>query len=148
MTQAGIEPATFRFVEQHLNHCATAVPTNNQSVQKKFIYNSLTLINKEELCRNVGSCSCKDTASHYRRMTFLATTFRENKVILQEHLGHVNINISISNRVLGKNKQNLEIHVDDVVIICVVSRNSSVNIVTLRSEVPITESKFLYLGVI
>ena len=27
MTSAGIEPATFRFVEQHLNHCATAVRT-------------------------------------------------------------------------------------------------------------------------
>ena len=26
MTPAGIEPATFRFVEQLLNHCATAVP--------------------------------------------------------------------------------------------------------------------------
>ena len=26
LTQAGIEPATFRFVAQHLNHCATAVP--------------------------------------------------------------------------------------------------------------------------
>ena len=26
MTPAGIEPATFRFVAQHLNHCATAVP--------------------------------------------------------------------------------------------------------------------------
>ena len=26
MTTPGIEPATFRFVEQHLNHCATAVP--------------------------------------------------------------------------------------------------------------------------
>ena len=25
MTLAGIEPATFRFVAQHLNHCATAV---------------------------------------------------------------------------------------------------------------------------
>jgi len=25
MTTAGIEPATFRFVVQHLNHCATAV---------------------------------------------------------------------------------------------------------------------------
>jgi len=25
-TQAGIEPATFRFVALHLNHCATAVP--------------------------------------------------------------------------------------------------------------------------
>jgi len=26
MTPAGIEPATFRFVAQRLNHCATAVP--------------------------------------------------------------------------------------------------------------------------
>ena len=26
MTPAGIEPATFRFVAQHLNHRATAVP--------------------------------------------------------------------------------------------------------------------------
>ena len=27
LTPAGIEPATFRFVAQHLKHCATAVPT-------------------------------------------------------------------------------------------------------------------------
>ena len=26
MTPSGTEPATFRFVAQHLNHCATAVP--------------------------------------------------------------------------------------------------------------------------
>jgi len=26
MTPAGIEPATFRFVAQRLNHCATEVP--------------------------------------------------------------------------------------------------------------------------
>ena len=26
LTPVGIEPATFRFVTQHLNHCATAVP--------------------------------------------------------------------------------------------------------------------------
>jgi len=26
MTLTGIEPATFRFVAQHLNHCDTAVP--------------------------------------------------------------------------------------------------------------------------
>jgi len=26
MIPAGIEPATFRFAAQHLNHCATAVP--------------------------------------------------------------------------------------------------------------------------
>jgi len=28
MTPAGIEPETFRFVAQYLNHCATAVPSN------------------------------------------------------------------------------------------------------------------------
>jgi hypothetical protein len=27
MTPSGIEPLTFRFVAQHLKHCATAVPT-------------------------------------------------------------------------------------------------------------------------
>jgi hypothetical protein len=27
MAPAGIETATFRFLAQHLNHCATAVPT-------------------------------------------------------------------------------------------------------------------------
>jgi len=27
LTPAGIEPATFRSVAQHLNHCATAVPS-------------------------------------------------------------------------------------------------------------------------
>ena len=30
MTPAGIEPATFRFVAQHLNHCATAVPRSER----------------------------------------------------------------------------------------------------------------------
>ena len=30
LTFAGIEPATFRFVAQHLNHCATAVPIKNE----------------------------------------------------------------------------------------------------------------------
>jgi len=29
LTPAGIEPATFRFVAQHLKHCATAVLTAN-----------------------------------------------------------------------------------------------------------------------
>ena len=35
LTPAGIEPATFRFVAQHLNHCATAVPS---TVQYKYQY--------------------------------------------------------------------------------------------------------------
>jgi len=33
-TPAGIEPATFWFVAQHLNHCAAAVPELGNSVNK------------------------------------------------------------------------------------------------------------------
>jgi len=32
MTPAGIEPATFRFVAQHLNHCATAPPPHTNQI--------------------------------------------------------------------------------------------------------------------
>jgi len=35
MTLAVIEPATFRFVAQHLNHCATAVPQEHLYKQTK-----------------------------------------------------------------------------------------------------------------
>ena len=47
MTPAGIEPATFRFVAQHLNHCATAVPnksgvtTEIRCVTKTEVYNDV-----------------------------------------------------------------------------------------------------------
>ena len=37
MTLPGIEPATSRFVAQHLNHCATAVPNYD-----KVSYNKTT----------------------------------------------------------------------------------------------------------
>jgi len=40
MTPAGIEPATFRFVAQHLNHCATAVPRTSVS---NLFYFGMTL---------------------------------------------------------------------------------------------------------
>jgi len=38
LTPAGIEPATFRFVAQHLNHCATAVPVIMYIFSLLFIY--------------------------------------------------------------------------------------------------------------
>ena len=37
MTPSGIEPATFRFVTQHLNHCATAVPIYTYVVNNKTL---------------------------------------------------------------------------------------------------------------
>ena len=39
MTPAGIEPASFRFVAQLLNHCATAIPvkeTRDKSYRGEF----------------------------------------------------------------------------------------------------------------
>ena len=41
MTPAGIEPATFRFVAQHLNHCATAIPTCHSTSLKLGLATSL-----------------------------------------------------------------------------------------------------------
>ena len=41
MTPAGIEPATFRFVAQHLNYCATAVlGKDSESSNSKLITDS------------------------------------------------------------------------------------------------------------
>jgi len=40
-TQTGIEPATFRFLVQHLNHCASAVPVELHTFPK---YKHVTLI--------------------------------------------------------------------------------------------------------
>jgi len=44
LTPAGIEPATFRFVAQHLNHCATAVPL----VTKWQFLNSIACYRKDK----------------------------------------------------------------------------------------------------
>ena len=44
LTPAGIEPAAFRFVAQHLNHCATAVP------YKEFIRVSNKTVKLREAC--------------------------------------------------------------------------------------------------
>ena len=37
LTPSGIEPATFRFVAQHLNHCATAVPCATIKIKKYIV---------------------------------------------------------------------------------------------------------------
>ena len=46
MTPSRIEPATFRFVAQHLNHCATAVPGEEgvvYSIALKKVYSTTCL---------------------------------------------------------------------------------------------------------
>ena len=48
---AGIEPATFRFVAQHLNHCATAVPNTSIILLKILLTVSRFLLNLNFLDR-------------------------------------------------------------------------------------------------
>ena len=55
MTPAGIERATFKFVAQHLNHCATAVPC----IGVYFCYLVKT------------KCVCDIPASHYGTLIFI-----------------------------------------------------------------------------
>jgi hypothetical protein len=45
---SGIEPATFRFVAQQLNHCATAVPNRNE-YQEYFMGQRRTVCTAENL---------------------------------------------------------------------------------------------------
>jgi len=46
MTPAGIEPATFRFVAQQINHCAIAVPASKGQMGFNLAFKGLiSLIN-------------------------------------------------------------------------------------------------------
>ena len=52
MIPSGIEPVTFRFVAQHLNHCATAVPCTSLRAAHRFdsrLLIKLTPTNGEQL---------------------------------------------------------------------------------------------------
>ena len=62
LTPAGIEPATFRFVAQHLNHCAPAVPKNYTVTYKKQ-KNANGMLFPQNLQTKMNLCSvlCADT---------------------------------------------------------------------------------------
>jgi hypothetical protein len=45
MTPSGIQPATFQFVAQHLNHCATVVLYNTQ-IQVEYMHTVIYIVNK------------------------------------------------------------------------------------------------------
>ena len=59
LTPAGIEPATFRFVAQHLNHYATAVP---QKMRGTYIKVTQNLVKQRRLFElDTGSCTKERT---------------------------------------------------------------------------------------
>jgi len=71
MTPSGIEPATFRFAAQNLNHCATAVPRYSgnisnltealrkdlKEVQRWDCRSSVTLL-RSSFYRRIGGAYC------------------------------------------------------------------------------------------
>jgi len=80
LTTAGIEPATFRFVAQHLSHCATAVPvlkgrfcnflhTDNQDMFLHQNGNSVVLISPWRWLKLAETCS----KIHYIKYNFAIT---------------------------------------------------------------------------
>ena len=85
MTPAGIEPATFRFVAQHLNHCASVVPCVDGSINDKVNTQTHSGMNSLKCNvrfwtgtmwlktgRDVGFCeSCREPVSCLRRGEFI-----------------------------------------------------------------------------
>ena len=71
MTPSGIELATFRFVAQHLNHCATAVP-----LLKRSIWN-FTLL-----------CTCLSDLDKFRYNSCPIIFINLNAPWISKHLGH------------------------------------------------------------
>jgi hypothetical protein len=56
MTPSGIEPATFQFVAQHLNHCATAVPSFPQVAFLNLFFLWTSILHCLQLMRIHFSC--------------------------------------------------------------------------------------------
>ena len=57
MTPAGVEPATFRFVAQRLNHCATAVPFHS-IVRMENLLTRKVEVSCQVLSTRVCVCLC------------------------------------------------------------------------------------------
>jgi len=77
LTLAGIEPATFRFVAQHLNHCATAVP----NVRYQCLCNPYDMTVKVKEAHLKYHRPCTNNAAQYTNV-FLNVNIPE--YILQE----------------------------------------------------------------
>ena len=58
MTPFGIEPATFRFVAQHLNHCATAVPSRCSLMEFLSCIRTSGLVGGRMCFHTISSISC------------------------------------------------------------------------------------------
>ena len=79
LTPAGIEPATFRFVAPHLNHCATAVPTDYGSRYTKSQKN-VSAFRLSKLCVSRAPAHMQNVYLGAKRNDNMEEHFRACKV--------------------------------------------------------------------
>ena len=78
MTPSGIEPATFRFVAQHLNHCATAV-LNIKHRCRKII---LLRCTRQKMDRQwAGQCRQYNDHKHYSSLQQKETEYKIKRLV-------------------------------------------------------------------
>ena len=75
LTPAGIEPATFRFVVQHLNHCATAVPPLTHNLSN---IEAEEIMKYENLALQIKNIRKLDIVSVYTLVTSVGEVVTEN----------------------------------------------------------------------
>jgi hypothetical protein len=74
ITPSGIEPATFRFVAQYLNHCATAVPKLRDNTSHKYEHICIFFFKNCMLW-----CAC---CFHFEREKRVIVPFSTKKVLV------------------------------------------------------------------
>ena len=74
MTPAGIEPAAFRFVAQHLNLCATAVP---------YVIRMVKLRGVRRKGIGVAISACRMLDEECKGMSLLGSTDIDGRIILK-----------------------------------------------------------------
>ena len=75
MTPSGIEPTTFRFVAQHLNHRATAVPHFMEDSTNLIPLPFVIRMPSVAVCRNILECTSWNTPVHACYWPSLLTYF-------------------------------------------------------------------------
>ena len=83
VTPAGIEPATFRFVAQHLNHCATAVPLTCSNIVCNSFWKNMPRLPWLLLLQNLPKiCSSANILPNMKKMSTRQHNFQSDTTLL------------------------------------------------------------------
>ena len=92
MTPAASEPATFRFLAQHLNHCATAVSIMSIKVSRYLVCwqlaSRILLASCQHTCMTytIAVCTAKNSYGGQRNFPKYVEFYSQNKFVKLVHL--------------------------------------------------------------